>query len=50
MRSRAKNIYNKANPQNLNDLDIQRRIDYSEIKQLRIGNSGIGLRGKNFGE
>jgi hypothetical protein len=50
MRSRAKNIYNKANPQNLNDLDIQRRMDYSEIKQLRIGNNGIGLRGKNFGE
>ena len=35
MRSRAQNIYNKANPGNNSNSNIVRGIDYSEIKSLR---------------
>lgn len=49
MRSRAKFIYNKANPANVNELDIQRRLDYSEIKQLRGESFGPKDRGTNYG-
>jgi hypothetical protein len=35
MRSRAKNIYNKTNPQNTEQLDIVRQRDYEEIKDVR---------------
>lgn len=39
MRSRAKNIYNKANPQNVEELDIVRERDYEEIKDIRQSNT-----------
>lgn len=49
MRSRAKYIYNQANPANVNDLDIQRRMDYAEVKQLRGESFGPQERGTKFG-
>lgn len=49
MRSRAKNIYNKANPANVNELDIQRRLDYAEIKELRGEAFGPKDRGAGYG-
>lgn len=49
MRSRAKNIYNKANPANINELDIQRRMDYEETKKLRGDIFGSKDRGTSFG-
>lgn len=49
MRSRAKFIYNKANPANINELDIQRRLDYSEIKELRGEAFGPKDRGTGYG-
>lgn len=49
MRSRAKHIYNKQNPANINELDIQRRMDYEEVKQLRGDAFGPKDRGSSFG-
>lgn len=49
MRSRAKFLYNKANPANINELDIQRRLDYSEVKQVRNENFGPTDKGTGFG-
>jgi hypothetical protein len=49
MRSRAINVYNKANPQNINELDLQRKLDYLEIKQLRGEAFGPKDRGIGFG-
>lgn len=49
MRSRAKAIYNKANPANINELDIQRRLDYNEVKQLRGDIFGSKNKGMQYG-
>lgn len=49
MRSRAKNVYNRANPQNINELDLQRKVDYQEIKELRGEQFGPKNRGMSFG-
>lgn len=48
MRSKAQYIYNQANPGNINELDAVRRSDYSEIKQLRGGNSDTAVRSNKF--
>jgi hypothetical protein len=38
MRNRAQFLYNKANPQNINELDLQRKYDYQELKHLKGNN------------
>lgn len=49
MRSKAINVYNKSNPQNINELDLQRKLDYQEIKELRGEAFGPKDRGIGFG-
>lgn len=49
MRSRAQAVYNKSNPANINDLDIQRRMDYEETKKLRGDMFGPKNKGSAFG-
>ena len=49
MRSRAQAVYNKTNPANINDLDIQRRMDYEETKKLRGDMFGSKNKGSAFG-
>lgn len=49
MRSRAINLYNKSNPENINELDLQRKLDYQEVKELRGEMFGPKDRGTGFG-